>query len=111
MGKGTNILEFSPPVWLCPAMIPGEPLMREALLRAARACAKARRVPLRTISKLAYGQSADLRRIRYGRQFTVRKWDQAMAWLADSANWPGGIVSAEVEDLFVPQQIAKDHEP
>ena len=92
-------------------MIRGEPLMREAILTAARACAKARREPMRTISRLAYGDSGFFRRVANGKPFTVRKYDEAMAWLGDPANWPAGRVSQDVNDLFVPQQLAKDHAP
>ena len=90
-------------------MIRGEPLMRDAILAGARACAKARREPLRTISRLAYGDSSFLRRVANGKPFTVRKYDEVMAWLGNPANWPEGRVSQDVEDLFVPQQLSKDH--
>jgi hypothetical protein len=92
-------------------MIRGKPLMREAILNAARACAKARREPIRTISRLCYGHSAALKRIASGKPFTIDKWDLAMEWLDDPENWPGGVVSEEVVDLFVPQQLDKDHAP
>lgn len=82
-------------------MIRAEPLLREVLLRAGRAAAKARREPLRRISRLAYGDSGFFDRLRRNKTFTVEKYDQAMAWLADPANWPGGTVSPEVGDPLV----------
>ena len=81
-------------------MIPGKPLMRDALLNAARACAKARKVPLRAISRAAYGNSGFFAHVGRGGEFTVGKYDEAMTWLGDPKNWPGETVPPEVVDLF-----------
>jgi hypothetical protein len=34
-----------------------------------------------------------------------------MVWFDDPKNWKDGTVPPEVVDLFVPQQLAKDHAP
>lgn len=81
-------------------MTPGHPIMCKTLLRAARACARARREPLRVISRAAYGDSGFFRRVAQGKPFTGPKFDEVMAWLGDPKNWPDEIVPPEVVDLF-----------
>lgn len=77
------------------------PICQAALLRAARACAKARGVPLRTISWRAHGDASFLDRLSRGRcSCTIRKFDDIMEWLEDPANWPEGQVSPDVVDPF-----------
>jgi hypothetical protein len=93
-------------------MIRGEPFMRDAMLAAARAWAKAHRAKLATASWKAHGDSPFFGRLANGSgSFTVRKFDEVMAWFDDPKNWKTGTVPPEVVDLFVPQQLAKDHAP
>ena len=87
-----------------PDMIRGEPLMKETLLGAAREYAKARGVPLRAVSRLAYGNSTFFEQLSRGRNvsFTAAKFDTVMAWFGASTNWPAGVVAPGVVDLFAP---------
>lgn len=82
-----------------------EPIMRDNLLRFARAYAEARGVKLVTISALAYGEApffdmlVEQDRIeaaatdgeRPGRKgsFTMRKYDEVIAWFWE--NWPADV--------------------
>ena len=75
--------------------------MRDALLAAARAYGQAKRVPLRQVSRAAYGNSdffEDLSRRRCS--FTAETYDRIMAWFANPTNWPEGKVPGAVVDLF-----------
>ena len=86
--------------------------MREAMLKAARAWARAHRAKLSTASWKAYGDAVFFPRLtRSSGSFTVKKYDDVMAWFDDAKNWRTGVVPSEVVDLFVPQQLAKDHAP
>jgi hypothetical protein len=93
-------------------MIPGEPFMRDTMLTAARAWAKVHRAKLATASWKAFGDSSFFGRLAVGSgSFTVRKYDEVMAWFEDPKNWKTGNVPPDVVDLFIPQQLAKDHAP
>lgn len=76
--------------------------MRKALLDAARECARVRGIPLRAISRLAYGNSTFFENLSRGRNvsFTVNKFDTVMCWFHDHRNWPGGDIPGAVVDLF-----------
>lgn len=82
-------------------MILGEPLMRETMLAAARAWAKAHRTKLATASWKAHGDARFFGRLANGSgSFTTRKYDEVMDWLGDQTNWATGVVSPMVIDLF-----------
>lgn len=92
------------PVVVSSTMIrPAAPFMRSALLTTARAYARRHRIPLRTVSRRAYGDSNFFATVADGGSFTVSKYDAVMAWFADPTNWrkqtipPGALV-----DLFEP---------
>ena len=68
---------------------------------AARAGAKAHRTKLATASWKAHGDTPFFGRLANGRgSFTVRKYDEVMAWFASPLNWSAGIVPPMVIDLF-----------
>lgn len=82
-------------------MILAEPLLRAALLDAARAYAKATKLPLRRVSRLAYGDSEFFERLRSRKgTFTVAKYDEVMAFFSDVRNWPTGVVPVFTTDPF-----------
>ncbi len=70
------------------------------MLRAARAYAKAAGVPLRTVSRRAYGDSRFFASLARGSSFSAPNYDKIMGWLADPARWPDGAVSGAVVDPF-----------
>lgn len=71
---------------------PTEPILRDALLAAARAMAKARHVPLHRVSRACYGDSQFFTRLGRGKcSVTLRQLDKMMAWFHDPANWPNGL--------------------
>ena len=82
--------------------------MKETLLGAARGYAKVRGLPLRAVSRLAYGNSTFFEQLSRGKSvsFTAAKFDAVMGWFADPANWPAGVVGPGVVDLFAP--VGKD---
>lgn len=68
-----------------------EPLVVDNLLRLARALAKARGVSLNAVSRAAHGDSPAFAKLEGGEgSITVRKYDEAMIYLRDPANWPAG---------------------
>lgn len=85
-----------------------EAILRGYVLLLARAHAKARKVKLTTVSRLAHGDRTffgsladqdkrDRRRTtRSGRQasMTLRKMDEVIDWFMNPANWPGGTIPA-----------------
>lgn len=80
--------------------------MRETMLAAARAWAKAHRTKLSTASWKAHGDTPFFGRLANGSgSFTARKYDEVMAWFADPRNWATGAVPAMVIDLFAPLEI------
>ena len=92
------------------SMIRGTIFMRDCLLTAARAYAKAAKVPLRRVSKLAYGDTRFFGRLARGGNVSGDAHYKAMLWFENPAHWPNReIPPGAVEDLFVPQQLAKDH--
>lgn len=78
------------------------------MLTAARAWAKAHRTKLSTASWKAHGDTPFFGRLANGSgSFTVRKYDEVMAWFAEPNNWSSGpdrigrgIVPPMVIDLF-----------
>jgi hypothetical protein len=68
-----------------------ESFLRENLLTMARACAAARGLTLKSISRKAVDDHRFFDRlIRKDGSFTVRKYDEIMGWFSDPANWPAG---------------------
>jgi len=69
---------------------PIEPILRENLIRVAKAFANARGVTIRYVSTLSHGDGPFFERLmRAEGSFTVRKYDECMAWFKE--NWPQGI--------------------
>lgn len=90
-------------------MIRAEPILRDALLAAARAYAKATKLPLHRVSRLAYGDSGFFEKLARRRgSFTVAKYDEVMAFFADVRKWPLGVVPAIVADPFADQRRKDD---
>jgi hypothetical protein len=86
-------------------MIRAEPILRTVLLTVARANARARGVPLRHVSRAAYGDSGFFDRVAKREcSFTVAKFDAMMTHFADPKRWPkaGGerIVQECLKDAF-----------
>lgn len=68
-----------------------EPAAVNNLLKLATACATARGVGLARISTLCHGDSRTLGYLESGEgSITLRKYDEAMAWLRKPSNWPKG---------------------
>lgn len=69
------------------------------LLTLASACAEARGTGLARISTLCHGDSRTLGYLEKGSgSITLRKYDEAMAWLRKPANWPKGSKIPKVPD-------------
>jgi len=84
--------------------------MRETMLNAARAWAKAHRTKLSTASWKAHGDTPFFGRLANSSgSFTARKYDEVMAWFSDATNWNTGVVPPMVVDLFAP--IVKKQDP
>lgn len=79
-----------------------DPKMREAMLVAARAYAKATKLPMRRVSRLVYKDSRYFDALRRGKIGVVAsKYDQVMLFFATESNWPGGLIPAgAVVDIF-----------
>ena len=76
-------------------MIRVTPIMRAALVDTARLYARTARVPLRIVSRRAYGDSRFFHTMARGAQFTTIKYDDVMAFFADPKNWPDGRFPAD----------------
>lgn len=86
-------------------MTKAEPLLKSAMLGAARACAKAHRVSLKTVSRWAYGDGKFFISIQSGGKFTVASYDKVMAFFAKRSSWPDG-KSPEIIDPMTGKAIA-----
>lgn len=84
-------------------MIRIEPLMRNALLTAARAYGKAHGLDAAKVSRLVYGDSKFFVRIARGRRLVCSpvKFDEMMAFFADPKNWPDQAVPPECQQLSI----------
>lgn len=83
-------------------MIRGTPIARAVLLRAARAYAKATRLPLRKVSRRVYGDDRFLGKLSRGGPLTFPAYDKTMGFFGHPNNWPSGAVPRDVTDLFAP---------
>ena len=88
-------------------MIRVTPILRAGLLAWARAYGKAARLPLRKVSRLAYGDGEFFNRLRRGHNVTGEAYDKAMAWLGNAQNWPAGAIPAELADPLAPVREAQ----
>ncbi len=71
----------------------------KVLLTLADACAEARGVQLRTISRLCHGDPPALDRLKTGEgSITLRKYDESMCWLRDRTNWPPGSLMPRINE-------------
>lgn len=83
-------------------MIRVTPIMRSALLANARLYAKTAGVPLRSVSRKAYGDSRFFTNVGRGGTFTSQKYDDAMVFFFTPQNWPEGRVPDSVVNPFAP---------
>lgn len=79
------------------------PLCVENLLLLAQRVAKLRGVSLATISRLAHGDGPTFDRLVAGGKgsITTRKYQDAMRWLMDPANWPEGATIPDVREPWL----------
>ncbi|ADH91767.1 conserved hypothetical protein [Ancylobacter novellus DSM 506] len=78
-----------------------EQALREHLLSCFSVFVEARGITSATVGRLAAGDWRFFRRLADGTNFTVRKYDEVMAWF--STNWPAGAEwPAKVPRPYVP---------
>ncbi len=76
-----------------------EPILRDHLLRLAATYGDRRSLKLSTVGKMAVSDGRFFLTLEAGKNFTVRRYDQLLAWF--SANWPEGC--AWPEDVVRPE--------
>jgi len=89
-------------------MIRVTPIMRAALVETARVYARTARVPLRVVSRRAYGDSRFFSTMTKGAAFTAAKYDDVMAFFADPKNWPEGRFPDHLPDPFAALEKSRE---
>lgn len=89
-------------------MIRGAPIIKKAILAAARAYARKNKKSLGQVSKACYGDRRFLNALSRGScSVGVDKVDEVMAFFHHPGNWPDGDVPDAVVDLFAPLEKKK----
>ena len=79
-------------------MIRATPLLRNGLLAIAKTYAKTSRMPLRKVSRLAYGDARFFAKVAKGAMVSDHAYDKVMEWFEEPKNWPHGVVPPEIKD-------------